>query len=240
MCTNQHIIRFVTRNLSVIEIKIMHTFVPDLILRSLEKKGSKGAEEAARVVIENEKGIDELNHAASSDTKKLKNAAIKTLRIVSEHAPELTYFFIYYYDFLLGSQDNILKWNATFIITNHAAIDKENKIDEKLVKKLINQLNDEVLITAANTASCIWKIAKYKSQFRSMITEALIKVDLTERDEECKAILAGKAILALDQYWPLIDKKEEVLAFVNRHVKSSRSGTKKKAEKFMNRNRHSI
>jgi len=211
----------------------MYTNAHELILKSLEKNGNKAANEAARVVIENGKGIDELNHAASSDIKKLKNGSIKTLRIVSEKAPELTYGFIYYYDFLLDSPDNILKWNATFIIANHAAIDRKNKIDKKIVNKFIDQLKNDVLITAANTASCIWKIAKYKSEYRSLITEKLIKVDLTDRDEECKAIISGKAILSLEKYWPLIDTKEEVMEFVSRHVKSQRSGTSKKAEKFI-------
>jgi hypothetical protein len=218
----------------------MYTNVPELILKVLEKNGNKAANEAARVVIANGKGIDELNHAASSDKKKLKNGAIKTLRIVSEKAPELTYSFIYYYDFLLDSPDQILQWNATFIIANHAPIDKENKIDKKIVNKFIDQLKDEVLITAANTASCLWKIAKYKPEFRSLITENLIKVDLTDRDDECKAIIAGKAILSLEEYWPLIEKKEEVMEFVNRHVKSQRSGTSKKAKKFIDRNQKDL
>lgn len=218
----------------------MYTFVPELVLKSLETKGNKAAEEAARVVIENEKGIDELNHAASSDIKKLKNASIKTLRIISANAPELTYRFIYYYAFLLDSPDQILKWNATFIIANHAAIDNKNKIDQKIVDKFIDQLKNEVLTTAANTASCIWKIAKYKAEFRSSITENLIKVDHWDRDEECKAIVAGKAILSLEEYWPLIDKREEVMEFVNRHVGSQRSGTSTKAKKFIERHQKDL
>lgn len=218
----------------------MYTFVPELILKALEKNGNKAANEAARVVIDNGKGIDELNHAASSDVKKLKNGSIKTLRIVSEKAPELTYGFIYYYDFLLDSPDQILKWNATFIISNHAAIDNKDKIDKKIVNKFIQQLKDEALITAANTASCIWKIAKYKSEFRSLITDSLIQVDLTDRDDESKAIIAGKAILSLEKYWPLIDKKEEVMEFVNRHLNSQRSGTSKKAKKFIERHQKDL
>lgn len=220
--------------------KDMYTFVPELILKSLEKNGNKAANEAARVVIENGKGIDELNHAASSDKKKLKNGSIKALKIISEKAPELTYSFIYYYDFLLDSPDQILKWNATFIIANHAAIDKKDKINSKIVSKYIDQLKDEVLITAANTASCIWKIAKYKPEFRSVITENLIKVDLIDREEECKSIIAGKAILSLEKYWPLIDIKEEVMEFVNRHVKSQRGGTSKKAKKFIDRHQKDL
>lgn len=218
----------------------MKAHVPDLILRSLRTYGNKAAKDVAKVIIENRTGIDELNHAASSDNKKLKNASIKTLRIVSESAPELTYKFIYYYDFLMDSPDNILKWNATFIIANHAPIDHKNKIDKKIVEKLINQLHDKELITAANTASCIWKIAKYKPQFRSVITGNLIKIDLTKRDQESKDILSGKAMKALEEYWPLIEEKKDVMEFVNRNSKSQRSGTRKKAEKFKKRYQKNI
>ena len=102
-----------------------------------------------------------------------------------------------------------------------------------IINKYIQQLKDEVLITAANTASCKWKIARYKPEFRSLITDNLIQVDLVDRDDECKAIMAGKAIQSLEEYWPLIDKKEEVMEFVNRHIDSQRSGTSKKAKKFI-------
>ena len=96
--------------------------------------------------------------------------------------------------------------------------------------KLLNQLKNKELITAANTASCIWKIAKYKPQFRSIITEYLTKVDLTKRDPECTEILSGKALKSLEAYWPFIEVKKDVMDFVKRHSKSKRRGTQKKAE----------
>jgi hypothetical protein len=68
-----------------------------------------------------------------------------------------------------------------------------------------------------------------------LITENLTKIDLTKRDQECKEILSGKAIKALEAYWPFIDTKKDVMNFVNRHCNSKRSGTRKKAESFKQR-----
>ena len=211
----------------------METFVPDLILRTLRTYGVKASKEAARVVIENGKGIDELNHAISLDNEKLRDASIRTLRIVSERSPELTYNFIYYYDFLLGSLEEFVKWNATYIIANHARVDKSNKIDDQIVNKFNKQLKDKNIKIAAHTASCIWLIAKYQPQYRSQIIDNLVAVDQLERDEEDREILASKSISALYELWQLADQKEEILGFVNRHVDSSRPGTKKKAEQFI-------
>ena len=218
----------------------METFVPDLILRTLSTYGVKSSKEVARVVIENRTGIDELNHAISLDNDKLREASIKTLRIVSEDAPELTYRFIYYYDFLLGSLEDILKWNATYIIANHARIDRSNRIDDQIVNKFINQLKDRNIKVAAHTASCIWLIAKYKPQYRQLIIGNLVKIDQLEREEEDNEILAGKTISALEELWTLADQKEEILEFVNHHINSSRPDTEKKAEQFVENHQKDI
>ena len=50
---------------------------------------------------------------------------------------------------------------------------------------------------------------------------------------ECTEILAGKALLAFDEYFDQIDDKSGVISFAKRQLKSLRKATRTKAEKFL-------
>jgi hypothetical protein len=202
------------------------------IITYLKLKGNRGAEDVAAQVIANPSLLPAIFQTVGSETKGLKNASIKTLRIISEKDPQMMYDRFTFFLDLLDSNDKILKWNATFIIGNMAEGDHEEKMDQ-VIDKFIDQLSDNVMITAANTIDSIWKIAKYKPHLERVITRNLLKAELTTRNAECQRIIAGKTILAFDNYFDKLTKRQAVIEYVKKQLKSERNATKRKAEKFI-------
>jgi hypothetical protein len=92
------------------------------------------------------------------------------------------------------------------------------------------------MITAAHSVENLWKIAINKLQYRKRITAALLRVAFPKRNPEYRNILIGKTIVALDQYYDLIQDKKPVLAFVGCQLSNSRSTTRKRAEALLKKN----
>jgi hypothetical protein len=65
------------------------------------------------------------------------------------------------------------------------------------------------------------------------ITTELLKLEEIPRNQECKNILYGKAILAFGMYFNEIENKNAVISFVRKQLNNSRNSTKVKAEKFL-------
>jgi hypothetical protein len=204
----------------------------NIALELIKSKGNHGSEEASEIVISDPSLLPSIINAVNSISKGVKNSSIKTLNIISEKKPQLIYDEFKFIHNLLDCKDNILKWNATIIIGNLAETDSQNKID-KVYGKLIKQLFDETLITAANTVGSIWKIANCKPHLEREITRNLLKIDSIIRNEECQRILAGKTILAFGNYFEKITDKPGAIKYARSHLNSKRNATAKKAEKFI-------
>ncbi|MBT3933859.1 MAG: hypothetical protein HOF35_06335 [Bacteroidetes bacterium] len=204
----------------------------NIALELLKLKGNHGSEEASEIVISDPLLLPSIFDAVYSTSKGVKNSSIKTISIISEKKPQLIYDEFNFIQNLLDSKDNILKWNATIIIGNLVEADIHDNIN-KVIDKLIKQLFDETLITAANTVGSIWKIAYCKPHLEKEITKNLLNIDCINRNEECQRILAGKTILAFGNYFEKITDKAGVIKYARLHLKSKRNATAKKAEKFI-------
>ena len=51
--------------------------------------------------------------------------------------------------------------------------------------------------------------------------------------EECKKVIAEQAIISFNQFFDLVEQKEQVKEFVKRQAKSSRKSLRKKADTFL-------
>ena len=142
--------------------------------------------------------------AVNSADKRAKNAAAKVLQLMSGSSPGRLYPRLDFFTGLLEGQDNILKWIATDVIGNLAAVDTENKVDDRLLARFVRLLGDEVMITAAHSVENLGKIALQKPQLRQPITAVLLKADSVSRHPECLNILAGKRIDAMARYVHLV------------------------------------
>jgi len=202
------------------------------ILGAVAKKKNK-AEALAKRVIRNPSSLSELLEGISSDKAGIKFKSAKILRIISEERPELLYPKWDFFEKLLDSENNIIKWNAMDVIANLTRVDSRNRFD-KIFGKFYGMLNEGSLITAAHVVGNSWKIARAKPGLSSRITNELLKVEKVPLPtEECRNILKGDAIISFSEYFDQIKEKGKVISFARRELKNSRNATRSKAEKFL-------
>jgi hypothetical protein len=102
-------------------------------------------------------------------------------------------------------------------------------------------LDDEYMVTVANVVGNSARIARAKPYLVPRITAELLRVDGISTSphltEECRRVIAEKAIESFDQFYDLMGAKEKakVLAFVKKHADSSRVSLRKEAKAFLSK-----
>ena len=155
---------------------------------------------------------------------------------LSQDRPDVLYPYMETFIDLLDSQYRILIWNALCIIANLARVDTENRFDS-IFEKYYSFIENDYMVTVANVVGNSGKIALAKPYLTQRIVEKLLKVeDLSTTPHlsaECKRVIAQHTIQAFDMFYPQIEHKEKVIAFVKNHVKSSRKTLRREAEDFL-------
>jgi len=174
----------------------------------------------------------------SSPMAAIRYGCAKVLMDLSAEYPEKLYPYIASFIDLLDSKYRILIWNALAIIANLTRVDKEKEFDV-IFDKYFDFLNNEYMVTVANTVGNSGKIALAKPYLIPRITAELLKVEnlsvTPHLTEECKRVIAEGAIAKFDMFFDKIDEKEkkEVLSFVKRQLNSSRRTLSEKASFFL-------
>ena len=162
----------------------------------------------------------------------------KALMDLSAEHPEQLYPYMDSFIALLDSKYRILTWNALAIIANLAAVDGDKKFDAAF-DKYYGFLDNEYMVTVANTVGNSAKIALAKPYLIPRITAELLKVEnvsLTPHlTEECKRVIAEHAVKTFDLFFDKLGEKEkkEVIGFVERQLNSSRTTLSAKATGFL-------
>lgn len=160
----------------------------------------------------------------------------KVLMDLSEKHPKEAYQNIDTFIELLDSKYRIIKWNSMAIIAHIAKVDKEKKIDS-ILQKYFSFLNDEYMITVANSIGNLGKIALAKPYLTKQIVNEILRVEkvkLTSHlTEECRRVIIEQAIRSFDMIYNNIDEKKNVLSFVERQVNSSRKSLRSRAADFI-------
>jgi len=204
----------------------------------LEKPGKKEveAEDIAKNTIKDPSLLNGIFKGVSSTNARIKYGCAKILRIVSEEEPEKLYPRVDFFIELLDSNKRILKWNALYIIANLAKVDVENRFDD-IFDKYYSLLDAEYMVTVANVVGNSGKIAKAKPHLSQKITNDLLKIEnLTLEShltQECKNIIIGHTISALEMYFDQIENEDKVISFVKRQLNNTRNATKIKATNFL-------
>lgn len=205
----------------------------DLLREIGEKKTSK--EELAERIIGDPKLLPDVLEGLSHEKADIKFGCAKIIRLVSDQTPELLYPRIDFFIDLLDSENQILKWEAIYVLANLAAVDTENKI-EKIFKKYFAPIPGPTLITAANVIKGAGKIALAKPKLAERIAKELLKVEKAKYENaECRNIALGQAIKSFDSFFDQISDQGAVVKLIERQLKNTRSSTKKAAEKFLKR-----
>ncbi|HHN81370.1 MAG TPA: hypothetical protein ENN11_01960 [Methanomicrobia archaeon] len=168
-----------------------------------------------------------------SPDARMKFGAAKEIRRLSAEAPHSVYPYFDVLVSLLDGGNTILKWNAILAIGDLSAVDDQGKVDP-LVEKFITYLGEGSMITANNTIVALTTIARNDLRHRARIIDALCAVESHEYDtEECRGIVIGKAILALDELRDHLRGDTLVIDFLRRHTSSVRPTTARNAQRLL-------
>jgi hypothetical protein len=180
--------------------------------------------------------LPEVLNGVSSSKAAIRYGCAKVLMDLSEEHPEQLYPHMDSFISLLDSKYRILTWNAMAIIANLANVDEDKKFDA-IFDKYYSFLNDAYMVTVANVVGNSAKIALAKPYLTQKITTELLKVEnistTPHLTEECKRVIAEKAIRSFAVFFSKIEQKEEVISFVARHSNSPRKSLKTAAEEFL-------
>lgn len=165
-----------------------------------------------------------------SDNPKVKYACSKELIALSKEKPGALYGDFDFFEKLLSTNNQIIKWSAIDIIGNLSKADKEHKVEDAL-PTLISFLNRGKVITAGHATMALAEIAKNKPKYQERIINEFLKVEhYNFNTKECQNIAVGRAILALKIFPVEVLIKKPVKDFLRRHVLNTRPATAKKAK----------
>ena len=198
----------------------------------IARKSANTEKLAARVSAHPEL-LPEVFGGLDSETARLKYGCLRLLRVISERMPSALYPEIKRLFELLDSECNILKWGAIIIIGNLAVADSEGKID-RILDRYLEPISGPVMITAANVVGGAGKIALAKPRLADRIARALLGVEAANyQTEECRNVVLGHAIEALDIFFGQLKKPQQVIDFVERQLHNRRNAVKQKAARFL-------
>ncbi len=204
----------------------------------IEKLGNKSitTRELLQAAEQDWSLLPQLLNGVSSSKASIRYGCSKVLMGLSEAHPTKLYPFMGSIVDLLDSKYRIIIWNALAMIASLARVDKNKKFDA-VFDKYYGFMNDEYMVTVANVAGNSGKIALAKPYLADKIADELVKVDsisLTPHlTEECKRVIAEKAIKSFDLFFDRITEKKKVISFVKRHASSPRQTLKAAAEDFL-------
>lgn len=172
----------------------------------------------------------------SSSKAAIRYGCAKVLMDLSEEHPQQLYSHMGFFVDLLDSKYRILTWNAMAVIANLAKIDKDGKFDA-VFEKYYSFINDAYLVTVANLVGHSGKIAVAKPHLIEKITNELLKIErisiTPHLTEECKRVIAEHAIKSFYMFFDRVERKDKVIAFVERQLESSRKSLREEAENFL-------
>jgi hypothetical protein len=157
----------------------------------------------------------------------------KALRILSEQAPELLYPHFDFFAEMLGHDNHILKWNAILTLANLARVDRESKI-ETLLDRYLDLISGPSAITAANAMRGLAIIGVAKPHLVKRIVTRIMRVERSQyATPECRNVVIGHALLALEELVRLLPDRRVVRLFAARQLGNPRAATSTKARRFL-------
>jgi len=205
------------------------------LLKDLEEK-SITKKDLLQKVEQDLSVLTEILNGVSSSKATVRYGCASVLMNLSQKYPEKLYPHMDSIIALLESKYRILTWNAMAIIANLTTVDKDKKFDA-IFPKYYGLLNDEYMVTVANVVGHSGKIALAKPYLAQRIADELLKVEKISTTphltEECKRVIAEKAIESFNMFFDRIHAKKDVVAFAERQLSSPRKTLRTKAESFL-------
>ena len=207
----------------------------NLLLRKLADK-SMSKVELRQMVEKDFDLLPILLTGISSQKAAIRYSCAKVLVDLSLEYPKQLYPYIDAFIALLDSKYRILIWNAMAIIANLTKADDQQKFDS-VFEKYYYFMNDQYMVTVANVVGNSGKIALAKPYFIPQIVDKLLSVEnlsvTPHLTAECKRVITQAAIKSFDVFFDKVEQKEEVFAFVERQLGTSRRSLRIQAESFL-------
>jgi hypothetical protein len=206
--------------------------------RLLQELGNKSItkQELLRRVEKDFNLLPTVLDGVSSSKATVRYGCAAVLTDLSQAYPEKLYPHMDFFIAMLDSKYRILVWNAMAIAANLARVDRNRKFDAAFTK-YYSFLNDKYMVTVANAVGHSGKIASAKPYLAQRIADQLLKVGriatTPHLTEECRRVIAEKAIESLDMFFDKIGDKKNVVDFVKSQLNSPRKTLTKKAEDFL-------
>ena len=185
--------------------------------------------------MKNPRWSEELTRGLEADKARIKYGCAKALRIVSQERPELLYPHFDFFVRLLDNENKILQWEAAFVLSQLARVDTDDKF-AAIFDKYFSPIIGPTMITAANVIRGGARIGQAKPHLADRIAAEVLKVSRARyQTAECRNVAIGHAILALGDFFDLLNNPRRVLHFVRKQITNSRPATCKKAAQFLKR-----
>lgn len=202
--------------------------------------GAKGADFADPVEgsVKTRRQIPKIIRALMVEKGPGKYSCEKALRLLSEKKPEWVYPYFDLFVSMLGNDNSFLRWGAIFTLSNLTSVDRENKFEEIFHRYFKPVLGPE-MITAANVIRASAKIVRSKPELADRIVTEILKVETATYlnkgapSQECRNVVIGKAVDALDQICGYSRKQTRILRFMERQQKNARPPVARKADRFL-------
>jgi len=187
----------------------------------------------ARRVIKDPRLLEKVMEGLGSEKARVKFGCAKALRLLGETRPDLLYPRFESFVRLLDHPNKIFQWEAAGVLSQLARVDAEDKFTA-IFDKYFAPIRGPVMITAANVIRGGARIAAAKPHLADLIAAEVLKVDRARyQSPECRNVAIGHAIVALGDFFELLQHPAPALRFVRRQIKNARPATRKKAEQFL-------
>jgi hypothetical protein len=199
------------------------------------RRAASNPQQLARRVINHPRRLEEVLGGLDEPTARIRFSCAKALRLLSETRPDLLYPEFDFFVRLLDHQNKIFQWEAALVLSHLVRVDGEDRF-AAIFERYFAPIRGPVMITAAQVLRGAARIAVAKPHLADRIAAEVLKVGRARyRTPECRNVAIGHAILALGDFFDLLQNPAPALRFVRKQIQNTRPATRKKAEQFLKR-----
>ena len=187
----------------------------------------------ANKLIENPDKINQYLNGLLSKNETYRYNCFKIINIVSEKKPDVIYPYWDFFKIHLKSENNYHKMSAVTILANLTAVDKEERF-KKIFNEYFENLKSEKTIVPIYVVKLSGKIARFKPEFEDKIIELLLNIEDIHPGKQIE-LLKSAVIESFSELYDKAKKKNKIVRFVKRQLKSDSPKTRKAARDFINK-----
>jgi hypothetical protein len=189
-------------------------------------------ETMAKEALKDEKMLSELLNNLKTKNETVRYNSSKVLNLISTKNPEVLYPKWDYFVELLSADHTYWKLSVIPLLANLVRIDTQKKFED-IFEKFFGLMNDRSVIPAAWVAANSGRIARFKPELQTRITDRLVSIDQTHHDPERRDLIKSGAIESFAEYFGESKDQKKILEFVKKQLECKSPKTRKLARTFL-------